>query len=71
MAPMRLKQSAQPQISQSHPMSVMDLRCGGDHPLTGETRSELFEQQPIADPALGEVAVAVAEVRHEVCDTTA
>lgn len=38
---------------------------------TGEARSELFEQQPIADPALGEVGVAVAEGRHGVCDTAA
>ena len=39
--------------------------------LTGETRPKLFEQQPIADPVAGEVAVAVAEVRHGVCDATA
>jgi len=49
-----------------------ESQCGGKHlALTGETRSKFFEQQPIADPAVGEVTVAVAEVRHGVCDTTA
>lgn len=58
---------------QLHPRSTANLGWGEleQHPLTRETRTKLFEQHPVADPAIGEVAVAVAEVRHGVCDTTA
>ena len=56
-----------------HPTSAANLGCGEieQYPLTGETRTKLFEQHPVADPAIGEVAITVAEVRHGVCDTTA
>ena len=56
-----------------YPRSAANLGCGEleEHPLTGETRSKLFKQHPVADPAIGEVAITVAEVRHGVCDATA
>ena len=53
----------------SQAVSSTSVTC--PRPLAGETGSKLFKQHPIADPSMGEVIVAVAEVRHGVCDATA
>ena len=62
MAPVRFRT-----VSTRLQRRIVDHEPRTGHLLTGETRSELFEQQPIADALMGEVAVAVAEVRHGAC----